>query len=212
MIQKYLRNEFETIDEYNAQAGELAEPYRFLVIADFPVGFDAMIRSAGSTASPPAARAAASTRSSPTIAARRCRMASHLDDLDRPQRESRAGTGRFMWRDEVFEQFPLTLDAPPAERSLTAILTDVGEGCEGGQACRSFFRDDRADRQMNSGASESDNELHVAIGRMGATRLQMFRLGRGVAQHCADRRQNRLGQIDAAACAGDESGDVVFAG
>ena len=37
VIQKYLRNEFETIDEYNAQAGELAEPYRFLVIADFPV-------------------------------------------------------------------------------------------------------------------------------------------------------------------------------
>ena len=41
VIQKYLRNEFETIDEYNAQAGELAEPYRFLVIADFPVGFEA---------------------------------------------------------------------------------------------------------------------------------------------------------------------------
>src|SRR6185369_15065554 len=39
VIQKYLRNEFETIDQYNAQAGELAEPYRYLVIADFPVGF-----------------------------------------------------------------------------------------------------------------------------------------------------------------------------
>ena len=30
VIQKYLRNEYETIDEYNAQAGELAEPYRYL--------------------------------------------------------------------------------------------------------------------------------------------------------------------------------------
>src|SRR5207247_6195974 len=39
VIQKYLRNEFETIDDYNAQAGELAEPYRFLVIADFPNSF-----------------------------------------------------------------------------------------------------------------------------------------------------------------------------
>jgi len=36
VIQKYLRNEYETIDEYNAQAGELAEPYRYLVIADYP--------------------------------------------------------------------------------------------------------------------------------------------------------------------------------
>src|SRR5688500_9923526 len=39
VIQKYLRNEFETIDDYNAQAGELAEPYRFLVVADFPTNF-----------------------------------------------------------------------------------------------------------------------------------------------------------------------------
>ncbi|MFT3788765.1 MAG: hypothetical protein QM770_21780 [Tepidisphaeraceae bacterium] len=39
VIQKYLRNEFATIDEYNAQAGELAEPYRFLVIADLPTSF-----------------------------------------------------------------------------------------------------------------------------------------------------------------------------
>jgi len=29
VIQKYLRNEFETIEAYNRQAGELAEPYRF---------------------------------------------------------------------------------------------------------------------------------------------------------------------------------------
>ena len=28
VIQKYLRNQFETIEEYNAQAGEVAEPYR----------------------------------------------------------------------------------------------------------------------------------------------------------------------------------------
>jgi len=39
VIQKYLRNEFETIDDYNAQAGELAETYRFLVIADLPTNF-----------------------------------------------------------------------------------------------------------------------------------------------------------------------------
>jgi hypothetical protein len=39
IIQKYLRNEFETIDDYNAQAGELAEPYRVLVVSDFPAGF-----------------------------------------------------------------------------------------------------------------------------------------------------------------------------
>ena len=39
VIQKYLRNEFENICDYNEEVGEIAEPFRFLVIADFPVNF-----------------------------------------------------------------------------------------------------------------------------------------------------------------------------
>jgi len=39
VIQMYLRNEYETIAEYNAQAGSIAEKYHFLVIASFPVNF-----------------------------------------------------------------------------------------------------------------------------------------------------------------------------
>ena len=40
VTQKYLRNEYATIEEYNAVAGEVAEPYRVLVVADFPTRFD----------------------------------------------------------------------------------------------------------------------------------------------------------------------------
>ncbi|MCA9053091.1 MAG: hypothetical protein KDA75_04605 [Planctomycetaceae bacterium] len=36
VFQKYLRNEFATIEEYNLHAGEVAEPYHFLVLSDFP--------------------------------------------------------------------------------------------------------------------------------------------------------------------------------
>ena len=39
VIQMYLRNEYATIAEYNAQAGSIAEKYHFLVIASFPVNF-----------------------------------------------------------------------------------------------------------------------------------------------------------------------------
>jgi hypothetical protein len=39
VIQKYLRNQFATIEEYNRAAGEIAEPYRLLAIFDFPVNF-----------------------------------------------------------------------------------------------------------------------------------------------------------------------------
>ena len=39
IIQMYLRNEYETIADYNAEAGSVAEKYHFLVIASFPVNF-----------------------------------------------------------------------------------------------------------------------------------------------------------------------------
>src|ERR1035438_3255477 len=39
VLQKYLRNQFETLAEYNVQAGEVAEPFHFLVVAHFPVNF-----------------------------------------------------------------------------------------------------------------------------------------------------------------------------
>jgi len=40
VIQRYLRAEYTTLDEFNVAAGEIAEPYRLLVIFDAPVGFD----------------------------------------------------------------------------------------------------------------------------------------------------------------------------
>ncbi|MCA9268931.1 MAG: hypothetical protein KDA41_10700, partial [Planctomycetales bacterium] len=39
VIQKYLRNEFEAIQQYNKEAGEVAEPYRVLVVANYPTNF-----------------------------------------------------------------------------------------------------------------------------------------------------------------------------
>ena len=39
VIQKYLRNEFDSIQQYNQHAGEVAEPFRMLVVANFPANF-----------------------------------------------------------------------------------------------------------------------------------------------------------------------------
>ena len=39
VIQKYLRNQYKTIEDYNRAAGEVAEPYRVLVVANFPTNF-----------------------------------------------------------------------------------------------------------------------------------------------------------------------------
>jgi len=41
VVQKYLRSDYQTIDEYNEAAGEIAEPFRFVLIHGFPENFDA---------------------------------------------------------------------------------------------------------------------------------------------------------------------------
>ena len=106
----------------------------------------------------------------------------NLDDLIAHSVNLVQESGRFKWRDEVFEQFPLTIDAPPAEDRMTAILTDVGEAAKDANRVEVSF-ETIAPTEDEFWSEHSDNDLHVAIGRMGATRLQMFRLGRGVAQH-----------------------------
>jgi DNA segregation ATPase FtsK/SpoIIIE, S-DNA-T family len=40
VIQNYLATNFNSIEEYNVAAGAIAEPYRYLFIADFPTGFN----------------------------------------------------------------------------------------------------------------------------------------------------------------------------
>jgi len=39
VIQKYLQNDHKTIQDYNQDAGELAEPYRIIVVQDYPTNF-----------------------------------------------------------------------------------------------------------------------------------------------------------------------------
>lgn len=39
VTQKYLQGQFDSLTEYNRAAGEVAEPYRLLVLYDFPAGF-----------------------------------------------------------------------------------------------------------------------------------------------------------------------------
>jgi tetratricopeptide (TPR) repeat protein len=40
VVQKYLRSTYSSIDEFNREAGEVAEPYRIFVAFDFPSGFN----------------------------------------------------------------------------------------------------------------------------------------------------------------------------
>ncbi|HSU66270.1 MAG TPA: FtsK/SpoIIIE domain-containing protein, partial [Tepidisphaeraceae bacterium] len=181
VIQKYLRNEFATIDDYNAQAGELAEPYRFLVIADFPTGFqgDAFRRLASIAST--GARCGVYV-----LIARDARVAlpseAQLDDLESHCVNIVQQGEQFVWKDEVFGQFPLTLDPPPPESVLMQLLDKVGQAAKESKRVEVSF-DTIAPARSEFFTGSTTDEVQVPIGRMGATRLQMMRLGRGVAQH-----------------------------
>ncbi|HEV2292853.1 MAG TPA: FtsK/SpoIIIE domain-containing protein [Tepidisphaeraceae bacterium] len=181
VIQKYLRNEFATIDEYNEQAGELAEPYRFLVIADFPVGFQGeAFRRLNSIASTGAKCGVY------TLVVRDTRQplpsGTHLDELEAHCLNLVREGDHFTWRDDVFSRFPLTLDPPPAEQFLTTILDVVGKHAKQAKRVEVPF-DTIAPPQEKFWTGSTAEEVSVPIGRMGATRLQSMKLGRGVAQH-----------------------------
>jgi DNA segregation ATPase FtsK/SpoIIIE, S-DNA-T family len=198
VIQKYLRNEFETIDDYNAQAGELAEPYRFLVASDFPAGFtDEALRRLASIASTGARCGVYTiifrdTRLDMPYSASTC-----LQDLEAngvnivqtgpiPEGEvesaAAGAAGRFAWEDPIFRQFPLRLDPPPSEEALTQILDKVGRGAKEANRVEVSFST-IAPKPEQFWTRSAAGDVRVPIGRLGATRLQEMRLGRGMAQH-----------------------------
>ncbi|MDP9172666.1 MAG: FtsK/SpoIIIE domain-containing protein [Planctomycetota bacterium] len=182
VIQKYLRNEFATIDDYNQQAGELAEPYRFLVISDFPVNFsDEAMRRLSSIATT-GARCGVYLLMMRDTRVTNPGGSTHLDDLEAHCINLVREGDRFVWRDKVFSRFPLTLDPPPTDDELSEILHKVGKGAKEANRVEVPF-DSIAPKPPQFWTMRSGSELNVAVGRSGATRLQTFRMGKGVAQH-----------------------------
>ena len=181
VIQKYLRNEYQTIDQYNAQAGELAEPVRFLVIADFPTAFEAeSLRRLASIATS-GARCGVYM-----IIIRDTRQqlpaGSRYEELVARSIYLRIKEGRTAWIDDVFSRFPLTLDAPPDEKTLTSVMDLVGRAAHEAKRVEVPF-DTIAPGPARLWSASSREDLKIAIGKSGATRLQSLRLGVGVAQH-----------------------------
>jgi DNA segregation ATPase FtsK/SpoIIIE-like protein len=181
VIQKYLRNQFRTLEEYNAQAGEIAEPYRYLVIANFPAGFsvEAARRLVSIVSS--GARCGLQTLISVDT---RLEPPQHFD----PDDLERAGTvlewkqGRFQWQDEVFGRHPLRLDQPPEPAVCTALLQQVGEAARLAGRVEVPFQS-VAPPPEQWWTADSQLGLRVPLGRAGAVRKQCLELGKGTAQH-----------------------------
>jgi hypothetical protein len=181
IIQKYLRNEFRTIEEYNAHAGEVAESFRILVIANFPANF-----------SESAARRLVSVMTSGA----RCGVYTLLlvdanqqlppgFDLNDVAPHCACLLWRdeqFVWRDADFRPFALTVDRAPDEERFTEIVRMAGESAKDSRRVEVPFEYIApAENQLWTGSTL--HGLDVPLGRAGATKLQRLRLGHGTSQH-----------------------------
>jgi ABC-type multidrug transport system fused ATPase/permease subunit len=181
VIQKYLRNQFKSIAEYNEQAGEVAEPYRVLVIANFPVNFtEAAARRLVSIAASGAGCGVY------TLVSVDMKMpmppAFQLKDLEPTSTTLVWKDNQFTWKDNDFGRFPLVIDAMPDPDTCTTIFQVLGEQARIASRVEvpfSFI----APPKDGWWGGETRSGVRVPLGRAGATKLQYLDLGRGTSQH-----------------------------
>ncbi len=181
VIQMYLRNEYATIAEYNEQAGNIAEKYHFVVVADFPTAFSDL---------------AAKRLLSIAASGARCGVFT-LIHWDRRQpvpqdflpEELRKSSVCISSRGEDFSLtgnfIPgtnLVLDTPPAPELAISFIQKVGQRSKDSNRIEVPFTH-VAPPAADFWTLETTSELRVPIGRSGATKLQYLAIGKGTRQH-----------------------------
>ncbi|MCA9215897.1 MAG: hypothetical protein KDB27_22680, partial [Planctomycetales bacterium] len=181
VIQKYLRNEFASIHEYNEHAGEVSEPFHILVIANFPANFS----------DETARRLVSIANSGPkcgvyTLLSRDTRLALPRSfdpgDIERNANTLNWNGERFVWQDEEMSDFDVQLHLARDEQITTAILKAVGRQAEDSKRVEVPFAN-VVPAQEEYWTHSCSTELSVALGRAGATRSQNLNLGVGTSQH-----------------------------
>ncbi len=181
VIQKYLRGRYASIDAYNREAGEMAEAYRFLAIADFPTGLSALALDRLASIITSGARCGVYTlilhdrkQAIPAALDAECLKANGLTIVEQ-------GDGLVV-ADEAMKQPRFEPETPPAVHEITALLQSIGEQAQ--TASRIEVRFDMvAPREGEYWSGSTEAGIRVPIGRAGADRSQYLDVGQGTAQH-----------------------------
>ncbi len=180
VIQMYLRNEYETITEYNEKAGNIAEKYHFVVVADFPTGFSEIAAKRLQSIATSGARCGVFTlihwdrrkRLPQDFAPEDLRQNSVCISLDEEislNRRPIPGTS--------IELFP-----PPPEEGIIDFIHRIGQSSKDSNRIEVPF-EQVAPSDDEMWTSETTKELLVPVGRTGATKFQYLAIGRDTRQH-----------------------------
>ena len=181
VIQMYLRNDYATIAEYNAEAGTMAEKYHFLVIASFPVNFSETAARRLRNIAASGARCGVYVflqwdQRTPLPADIR------MDDLQKTFVCLAHGAGGFRFTHQPLHGVQITLDPPPSPEFATRFLNQSGRHSKNSTRVEVPF-EQVAPAADTLWRESTVDELRVPIGRSGATKLQYLAIGKGTRQH-----------------------------
>ncbi len=181
VIQTYLRNEYQSIEQYNEMAGEVAEPYRVLVVANYPANFSdiAQRRLVSIAQSGPQCGVYVLVSLDPKLQNATNQLAK---DLEPSCVNLVYKDGKFVWKDSPFEQYPLKLDVPPGDTELNRIVKVAGEAAKKAKRVEVPFSV-IAPKEDKIWTWDSRSTIDVPMGRAGATKFQSLMLGKGTSQH-----------------------------
>lgn len=182
VIQMYLRNEYATITEYNAQAGSVAEKYHFLVVADFPANFS---------------EAAVKRLQSIAVSGARCGVFT-LIHWDRRQQEPDGFVPEELRKSSVSLRHEkngwsfvteginvhgtLVFDPPPPPELSIELVHRIGRSSiDSNRVEVPFSQISPKDTELWQ--NDTTSELRIPIGRTGVSKLQCLAIGKGTRQH-----------------------------
>ncbi|MFM8497102.1 MAG: hypothetical protein ACKOEM_16525, partial [Planctomycetia bacterium] len=176
VIQKYLRNEYESIGAYNAIA-EVPEPYRFVVVANFPANFtETSARRLASIAASGARCGVYLVVSVDTKAPMPAEFS--LAELEKHSTTLILKDGTFTWNDPEFSKWPLAPERAPSDDVCTRIIQRVGKAAKAAKRVEVPF-DRVAPPEEEWWTKSTASEVLAPLGPAGAKKLQYLKLGKG---------------------------------
>ncbi len=183
VVQNYLRNQYETIEDYNRDAGEVAEPYRFLVIADWPAAITEesarrlrrLIEAGGRCGIY-------------VILGHDLSMPGPIDPMapDLRGRIERliwsTDKNRWSWPAHPLDSHIIQWQEPPDPNTMTTIVRTIGAAARKAMRVEVPFSVVAPPEGEIWNASTSHG-IEIPLGRAGARQLQSLRLGEGTSQH-----------------------------
>jgi len=181
VIQMYLRNDYETITDYNEAAGSVAERYHFVVAADFPKGFSDLALSRLQSIAASGARCGVFLLLH-RDARSKTPQGFSLEDLRSACLGIECDPSGWRLRGCPLAEVRTELLRAPGPERFGAWVHRLGEANRDSNRVEVPFSV-IAPPAGKFWSLETSKEVRVPVGRSGATRLQWLALGKGTCQH-----------------------------